>query len=234
MTSGRVRQSISLQPSRAAPPKSSAAEVEILHERAERAVEDDDPLVDGVEVRLPCSSDAARLPAAASPLASDASDDRTRSGARLACRRDSLRQTGADDRQSPIVDVDRGARSMPDGSRRASASPVGRDRARCRARSALDRADARRARLRGQGRPDARRAPQATARRSSPSASASRRRSTPTALRDAAAAFARAAGQARARWRRRSPTLGGVAAERRRRRPSPRAMLLAPLPLRRR
>ena len=51
MTSGRVRQSISLQPSRAGPPKSSAAEVEVLDVGAERAVEHDDPFGDGVEVR---------------------------------------------------------------------------------------------------------------------------------------------------------------------------------------
>ena len=50
ITSGRVRQSISLQPSRSAPPKSSAVEVEVLDVRAERAVEDDDPLGDGIEV----------------------------------------------------------------------------------------------------------------------------------------------------------------------------------------
>ncbi len=50
MTSGRVRQSISLQPSSDGPPKSSADEVEALHVGAERAVEDDDPLVHGVEV----------------------------------------------------------------------------------------------------------------------------------------------------------------------------------------
>ena len=50
MTSGRVRHSISLQPSSSGPPKSSGAEVQTLDERAERAVEHDDALVDRVEV----------------------------------------------------------------------------------------------------------------------------------------------------------------------------------------
>ena len=53
ITSGRVRASISLQPSSSAPPKSSALEVETLHVGAERPVEHDDSLAHGVEVVLP-------------------------------------------------------------------------------------------------------------------------------------------------------------------------------------
>ena len=52
ITSGRVRHSISLQPSRARPPKSSGLQVEALDERAERAVEHDDAVVHRVEVGL--------------------------------------------------------------------------------------------------------------------------------------------------------------------------------------
>ena len=52
ITSGRVSTRCSLQPSRSRPAEVVGGQVETLDVRAERAVEDDDALVDGVEERL--------------------------------------------------------------------------------------------------------------------------------------------------------------------------------------
>ena len=64
MTSGRVSTSISLQPSRSGPPKSSAVQVVALDVGAEGAVVDDDALVDRIEVRLVPHSGKATGPTA--------------------------------------------------------------------------------------------------------------------------------------------------------------------------
>ncbi len=62
MTSGRVRQSISLQPSSVGAAEVVGGEVETLDVRAEGTVEDDDPFGDGIEVGLP-GHGLSRLPA---------------------------------------------------------------------------------------------------------------------------------------------------------------------------
>ena len=171
MTSGRVRQSISLQPSSAGAAEVVGAEVEVLHVGAERAVEDDDPLGDGVEVGLPWPSELSRL-----PVGSVGAD---RGGAcRLVAASADWLDDARESRHRPTlerstVDVAVARRARRRRCRRCRASAE--SAVPCRARLGARPGDARRGRLRGQGRPDARRAPAQTGRRSSPSASATRR-----------------------------------------------------------